>query len=62
MKDINIEIPDNAEILEGRIVTYNGYTQSNRNKLEIMIHGRENYIGNNLKKGDTVKVIHYREK
>jgi len=50
----------NVKIMEGELITYCGYTQSNRNKLEIMVCGVENYMGNNLKSGDTVEVRHYR--
>ena len=49
-----------VNIMDGELITYCGYTQSNRNKLEIMVHGEENYIGNNLKEGDKVEIRHYR--
>ena len=51
---------DDVKKMDGKLITYCSYTHSNRNKLEIMVHGEENYVGNTLKSGDKVEVRHYR--
>ena len=44
----------------GTLKTYCGYTQSNRNTLEIEVSGVENYIGNTLKVGDEINIQHWK--
>ena len=43
----------------GKYIGGSGFTQSNRNILNIEIHSFENYIGNCLKIGDKVDIVHY---
>lgn len=45
---------------KGTLKTYSGFTQSNRNILQIEVAGVENYIGNTLKVGDEVNIQHWR--
>lgn len=44
---------------KGTLITYSGFSQSNKNILQIEVEGLENYIGNTLKSGDKVNIQHF---
>lgn len=46
----------------GTYIGGNGFTQTDRNVLKIEIHSFGNYIGNCLKIGDKVDLVHYYKK
>lgn len=43
-------------VVEGELITYVGYTPSDKNKLEIMVYGEQNYITNNIKAGTKLEI------
>lgn len=47
----------NYKELIGTQIEQYSYTHSNRNQLVIEVLGEENYIGNNIKNGDKLKVV-----
>lgn len=44
--------------LTGKVITHNGYTHSNKNRVVIEVLGEENYFGNMLKIGHVVTIMH----
>lgn len=48
-------------VMDGNLVTYCGFSHSDRNILNIEVTGHHNYIVNTLKKGDGIKLIHYKK-
>lgn len=56
IKELEEEI--NKPKMKGKLITYCGFTQSNRNHLTIEVWGTENFIGNSIKTGDEFELWH----
>ncbi len=50
------KLKQEERVIHGTLVTYDSYTKSNSNKLEIMVLGEHNYVTNNLKAGTSVEI------